>query len=176
MALVPSVAAAQGASAEDRQGLYLGLGLGGGRGVAWSDAEAGGREMGLAGGLRMGYAFGPGFGVGLESTAWTRNEDGDIRSTIGVVALAASFFPAEGAVMRVGVGVGFVEGRHDLGWLSKSETGSGTGLIFGAGYEFRVTDALRIGPGLDAVFVTSDQFAASGVNASLTLAWYHNPK
>ena len=90
-----------------RGGWFFGLGLGGGSAALTSGSSSSDREMGSAGSLRGGYAT-PNFAIGLESNIWFKTING-VDWTFGTYAVGISAFPAEGLVLRAGIGAGDAE-------------------------------------------------------------------
>ena len=158
--------AAAGAHPHTRDGFFIGLGLARGSAALGSGARSTPREGGSGGSFRMGYAINPKFALGLENNSWfTWGEGGAV--TLGTFNAAASFFPAEGLVLRAGMGGGYVAGFGDG---TSGEVG--TGWTVGGAYEFRVTPSFAIGPQIDYGHVKLRYVDGNYINVGLLLNWY----
>ena len=132
-----------GAHPQTREGFYLGLGFGQG---SMTESYNGGSldaVSGSGGSFRLGWVVNPRLGLGLESNSWvTLDEYGG--AAVGTSTFAVSVFPAEGLVLRGGVGAGYSGGAG--GGVSGD---TGFGWTAGAAYEFRVMRTFAIGPQID---------------------------
>ncbi len=153
-----------------RQGFFMGLGVATGTAAVFSDDPNSKRIRGTGGSFRLGYVCNPKFAIGLESNTWLKVEDGSA-ITLGTFTGAVSIFPAEGLVLRGGVGGGDVvaggggvSGELGLGWT------------IGAAYEFRVARSFAIGPQLDYSHVSVESFDSNYMNIGLSMNWYFIPK
>jgi hypothetical protein len=153
-----------------RPGLFLGLGLGAGSAAETSGGTSSARESGTGGSFRLGYAFNPKFAFGLENNSWFKVGDGGA-VTLGTVNAAVTCFPAEGLVLRAGVGGGYVGAAGDgLG----GEAGSG--WTAGAAYEFRIARSFAIGPQFDYSHVSLQTVDENYMNLGLSMNWYFGSK
>ena len=166
-ALLPATA---GAAPQTRDGFFMGLGLGAGSMGLSADGESSDRLSGSSGSFRLGYAINPKFALGVESGNWFKSEGGELLD-VGTFTAAASFFPAEGLVLRGGFGVGVIGGA-DEGISGEV----GTGMSVGAAYEFRATKTLAIGPQLDYGRVHLEFVDFDYVNLALVMNWYFGSK
>ena len=173
LTLVPAIPAQAGQWAHERDGIVLGFGLGAGTaGVNVTDVDSD-REGGLAGGLRIGYAFTPELAVGLDGTFWTKEVDNETWS-FSVGAAALTYYPgAKGFFVRGGVGVGTMEFETEQGGVTYSASDDGIGFLLGAGYEWRLTRKFALGPQVDYSYAkVNDDISLSYVNVTVGLNWY----
>ncbi len=168
---LPAVARAE--NPPIRQGFFLGGGLGGGSAATTTDGETSDREGGAGVSLRLGYAFTPQLGLGLESNGWAKSENG-VTVTFTTYTAALSFFQ-EGLVLRAGVGGGDVSVEETVHSTKATVTQSGFGLTAGAAYEFRVARKFAIGPQVDYGYVKVEGLRANSVNVGLSMNWYFIP-
>jgi hypothetical protein len=151
---------------QTRGGLFLGLGLARGSADVSNGVSGIPRESGWGGGLRLGYAPNPKFGLGIETNNWVQVSDVDAQ-TLSTLIAAVSVFPAEGLVLRGGAGMGAWAGAG--GGVSGEV---GTGWTIGAGYDFRVTHTFALGPQLDYCGVNLSGGDASFYKIGLGMTWY----
>src|SRR5436190_15093776 len=139
--LLPTTASAH---PQTREGFFIGLGLASGSAALdFGDGSTTDRESGLGGSFRMGWTVNPKFAIGMENNSWFKSQEGS-STTFGAVTLAASVFPAEGLVLRGGLGGGY-EGAAGDGLAGDA----GFAWTLGAAYEFRVTQSFALGPQID---------------------------
>jgi hypothetical protein len=143
LAAVPQDADAQ-VGAPERDGFFIGLGLGGG---SFGCSDCGDRQSGLSGHLKLGGAVSSQLLLGVESSAWTK-EDGGARLTHTNVSALAQFYPAPatGFFLRGGIGVSTLEASVASGGLSFSGRETGLGLTAGLGYDVRVGNGFSVSP------------------------------
>ena len=158
---------------QTRQGFFIGLGLASGSAAVDFGGGSTDRESGVGGSFRLGWTVNPKFAVGLENNSWFKS-DAVSAATLGAMTVAGSFFPAEGLVLRGGLGGGY-EGEAGDG-LGGS---AGFAWTLGTAYEFRVTRSFALGPQIDYTHVSLDT-ADSGASANyynigLSLNWYFIP-
>jgi len=155
---------------QTRDGFFIGLGLA--KGSAALDFGSGStdRESGTGGSFRFGWTVNPKFGLGLENNSWFTSSDVAV-AAMGVTTLAASFYPAEGLVLRGGLGAGY-EGAASDGLGGDA----GFGWTLGAAYEFRVTRSFAIGPQIDYSHMSLSSADANYYNVGLSMNWYFIPK
>jgi hypothetical protein len=90
----------------DRQGWLLGFGIGGGSLGLTSDGASTDREGGAAGFFRVGYAFNPDLSLELNSSAWTKEQDGRTW-TFSSGTVAVNYYPGRtGSCCAPGSGPG----------------------------------------------------------------------
>ena len=153
---------------QTRQGFYFGLGLGTGSADLGSGTANSTRLSGSAGSFRFGFTLNPNIALGLESNSWLKSAPDGLFG-ITTLTLAASVFPAEGLVLRAGVGA---EGGAGDGLGGEA----GSGLMVGAAYEFRVARSFALGPQVDYNRVKLNFVDRSFVNVGLLMTWYFIPQ
>jgi hypothetical protein len=156
---------------QTRQGFFIGLGLASGSAaVGLGEGVSSDRESGTGGSFRMGWTLNPKFALGLENNSWFKSDESGA-ATLGAVTVAGSFFPAEGLVLRAGLGGGY-EGEASDG------VGGSAGFAWtlGAAYEFRVTRSFALGPQIDYTRMNLEFADADYYNIGLSMNWYFIPK
>lgn len=161
VALAISMAATQVASAQStspansREGFMIGIGLGGGSAV--EDIDGGpdqDRAGGGAGAFRLGFGVSPSLVIGLESTAWLRQDDEeflgqsiDVTTTLTTTGVALTWFPAPGGglLLRAGLGIGRVAVELERGSVTAEVSETGFGILFGIGHEWRLSRSFALG-------------------------------
>lgn len=140
---VPQSAFAQ-TNAPTRDGFFIGLGLGGG---SFGCTDCGDRQSGISGHLKLGSAVSEQLLLGVESTAWTKEELG-ARLTHANVSAMAQFYPsaANGFFLKGGIGVSTLEVSASGGGVSVSGRETGLGLTAGLGYDVRVGGNFSVSP------------------------------
>jgi hypothetical protein len=140
VALAPA-ASAQG-HPQNREGFWIGFGLGWGS-LSFSCSGCSGSEGGLSGYLKMGGTLSPKLLIGGESNGWTKSEGG---ATVTAANLSAAvyFYPAPAGGFFVRGGLGLATLSASSGGLTGSE--SGVGFVVGAGYDVRVGAKMSITP------------------------------
>lgn len=166
---------------QERRGFMMGANLGGGT-AAVSATGAGvsvssDRRGGVAGNFRIGYGVSPYVTLGVESNAWTRNENGSA-VTFGVSAATVTYYPnpAQGFYLRAGVGGSSQKLTVTQGSLAAVATENGVGFTGGIGYEMRLGRKWSLGPALDygysSIDVPGGTISANYMNFSAGLNWY----
>jgi hypothetical protein len=172
--------ASAGTYPQDHNGWSIGFGIGGGSaGLSLDNFEAGDREGGGMGSFRVGYPLNSQVSLGLESNAWTKSETvngTDATVTFSATTVGAAFFPAEGFVLRGGVGLGQTKFTASQGSVSVSNSETGFGVTYGVGYEFRLARTFALGPQIDGGFATFDGGSSNWVGLGLEFNWYFIPK
>jgi hypothetical protein len=158
-----------------RQGWYAGLGFGAGSAELTAEGESSGRSGGAAGTIRVGYAFNPRMALGFESNLWFKSQD-DIDFTLSTYTAAFSFFPAEGLVLRAGIGGGDADAEVSSGSTTVTTTESGLGLTAGVAYEFRLARRFAAGPQVDFNYMNLDSFDANFIDFGFEFNWYFIPR
>lgn len=123
-----------------REGFWANLGAG------WASLgcdDCSSRESGTAGALALGGTLSQKWQLGGGVHVWTKSEDG-ATLTVGLVSAMARFYPSAtgGFHLIGGLGVASI----DLSYGSLSERETGTGVILGLGYDFRVGRNISISP------------------------------
>lgn len=148
----------------------MGLGLARGSMAQTSQGVSTDRESGSGGTFRLGYAINPKFALGLENNSWFKSYPNAIVA-FGTSTVAVSFFPAQGLVLRGGIGAGYGGGAGD--GLSGEV---GVGWTAGTAYEFRVARSFAIGPQIDYAHVSFEFDEINYVNVGLSMNWYFIPR
>jgi len=165
--LLPTTARAH---PQTRDGFFIGLGLATGSAAVDFGSGSTDRESGSGGSFRLGWTVNPKFALGLENNSWFTSSDEAV-AAMGATTFAASFFPAEGLVLRGGVGLGYEgEASDGLGGAG------GFAWTVGTAYEFRVTRSFAIGPQIDYTRLSLDNIDANYYNVGVSLNWYFIPK
>ena len=131
-------------NAPARDGFFIGLGLGGG---SFGCSGCVDRQSGVSGQLKLGSALNQQWLVGVESSAWTKEESG-ARLTHANLSAMAQFYPVatNGFFLRGGVGISSLEIGISSGGSSLSARETGLGLTAGLGYDVRVGSNFSISP------------------------------
>jgi hypothetical protein len=132
------------------------------------------RIGGSGGTFRFGWVVNPKFALGLENNMCVTS-DASIALAVGTSTFAASFFPAEGLVLRGGVGAGYEGAAGESGYGAGFGADAGLGWTAGAAYEFRVARTFAIGPQIDYSHVSFTNADLSYVNIGLSMNWYFIP-
>lgn len=140
---LPHAASAQ-ANPQTREGFWIGLGLG------WGSLGCSGcntRESSAAGVLKLGGTINQQVLLGVESSAWTKDQNG-ARLTHSNVVFLGQFYPTaeSGFFLQGGVGFSQLRASATAGGFSASATTNGLGLTAGAGYDARVGANFSITP------------------------------
>lgn len=154
----------------DRQGFFLGLDLGaGGGGVEWDNAGQtfkSEEDAGLAGTVRLGYAFNPYFSLSLDQRGFEHNDD-DFEYSLNSTALNATVYPMGGGFfLRMGVGAGQFEstvGEDNDDPLAAELDETGGVVSFGLGYDWMVNEHFAIGLSADARGLVIDDDELDGL-------------
>lgn len=119
-----------------RDGFWFNVGLGYG-GLGCEDCS--GRESGLSGGLAAGGTLGDKWLLGVGTTGWAKDLDGELL-TVGTLDGRFRFYPVRTSGF-------FVTGGLGLGTLSYAgETEVGVGVVLGLGWDIRVGRNVSLTP------------------------------
>lgn len=142
--------AAHGDTLQHRAGLYAGFGLG----PAYLNYECrgcpqAGSGLAVYGVGRIGTTISPHFTIGVDLHLWHRQGTTDGASN---TILAVNYYPVAsgGAFLQAGAGISnfhgieYADGPH--------ETGSGTALMLGAGYDGRIDRKLSLTPAVALLY------------------------
>ena len=134
VAIGVSAASAHAQNAQIRDGFWFSGGLG--YGSLGCDNCAGSRTGGLSGGLSLGGTISPRFLLGVGSEAWSKSEQG-ATLTVGTLDARVRFYPSAtgGFFLTGGLGVGSITGAAS----GYTATETGVGMVFGLGYDVRIT-------------------------------------
>ena len=175
-----------------RDGWFIGMGYGYGRGVLTaSDQQDYSYRNGATPEIRFGHSVGKHWLAGLEYGGWMFEEgDADIkyRYSLQSVNAAVTWHPGEadaywgGFYTRAGLGLAWgrvveVEIEDQIQVKSTAVTETGLSLVFQIGYEFRITHnaAAGLSTGWTQLDIGKDLFEeARYVPLALTLNWYWN--
>ncbi len=129
---------------QTREGFWIGLGLG------WGSLGCSGcssRESSGAGVLKLGGTVNQQLLLGVESSAWTK-EDSGVRLTHANVVFLGQFYPTaeSGFFVQGGIGVSEFKASTSGSGISVSASDNGLGLTAGAGYDVRVGSNFSITP------------------------------
>ncbi len=173
-----------------RDGWFIGMGYGYGRGViTTSDGLDFSYRNGATPQIRFGHSVGQGFMAGLEYGGWMFEEgDADLkyRYSLQSVNAALTWYPGPvdaywgGFYSRAGVGLAWGRGaritiEEQVQVESEYITETGLGLVFQIGYEFRITHnaAAGLSLGYSHLEIDKDLFKeARYVPMAMTLNWY----
>jgi hypothetical protein len=171
--LLPAGIATAGQWPHERDGVVLGVNLGGGSAgvnILGFDLD---REGGAAGNIRVGYAFQNQFALGLEGNAWTKEVDG-VTWSFSVVGAAFTYYPSgQGFYVRGGIGSGKVEIKASSGSRSVTASDTGPGLLGAMGYEWRLSRTFALGPQVDYGYAkVNDDLSINYVNFTVGANFY----
>jgi hypothetical protein len=158
LAMVPSLVFAQ-ASANPRQGFWVGVGLGlGSSGADCSDCTTD-RTNGMSGYLRLGGTISRSLLVGVESNGWVHSESG-VDETLGFGSVVAVWYPSAtgGFFLKVGLGAMSYKAADGVDEV----TATGAAGSFGLGYDFRVSKNMSITPFLNSLATSNTDFKWNG--------------
>ena len=172
---IPSLAHAGPWPQTRAQSWFVGFAAGGGSAGVEVEGFDTDREAGPGGSFRAGYNFTDQLGLGLETNAWTKEED-DIQLSFSTACATLYFYPEAGLILRGGVGFGTSTVELEQPGPDFTADESGFGLTVGAAYDFRVTRTFAIGPQVDFAWMTLDGVEANYINGGLSFTWYFIPK
>ncbi len=154
--------------AQERKGLFVGFGLGWGSLDLTCDGCEMDRESGFSGNFRIGGAASDKLLVGVESEGWFKSENGGSVS-FGTLTGSVYFYPAtKGLYLRGGLGLAVLTASD--GFLSDTETGFG--YSFGAGYDIPVARKTALTPYANWMFGSFDGFGANVIQLGLAVNFY----
>ncbi len=133
---------------QERQGFWIGLGIGyGSANVGCDDCDDGDREGAFAGSFKLGGTLNERILLGVESNSWLKEQD-DVTLTLGSLTGTVSFYPQapSGFFLKGGVGFSYVDWGFSEGSLSISANKTGWGVLAGLGYDLRVGRKISITP------------------------------
>lgn len=134
-----------------RQGFWFNLGLGWGT-LGCQDCD--GREGGGAAALALGGTLNQKWQLGGGAYAWAKEEDG-VTLAVSLTAFVAKFYPSATGGFHLLGGLGFASVDLEIdGFGDASESGSG--LILGLGYDFRVGRNVSLTPFWNGVATSYD--------------------
>jgi len=163
----------------DRPGWLIGFSVGGGPGTAGGNTDEG---AGLA--FRAGRMIGTHFMLHMELPSWVRrNKRNETFNSLSIVqmAIAGTFYPGKpddasgGIYIRGGFGFGSLQ-VHMRSSFGSTFTGgeSGSGILLGGGYEFRLKRRFALGTGIQFNKLYLDNITSSlqFTTIHIDLNWY----
>ncbi len=160
----------------DRGNWYLGFGIGGGSaGLSDNSGNTSDRTSGTMASLRGGYMLNPKVALAIEGNGWSKEENG-VTVTFTATTAGVAFFPAEGLVLRGGIGAGQASIAEKVGSVTGTTSESGFGFNYGVGYEFRLTHSFALGPQLDGGYTSIKGGSANWIGGGLEFNWYFIPR
>ena len=147
VALMGALPARAGHS-QERQGFWIGFGLGYGS----ANANCGGcgssdREGSVTGYFKLGGTLSQQVLLGVEGNAWTKEEGGG-RVTLGNASLTLTFYPVatSGFFLKGGGGLSYVDTSFSGEGITVSASKTGWGLLGGLGYDIRIGRNVSLTP------------------------------
>ena len=167
-------------SANQRQGFWIGFGVGGGSiGANCADCTTD-RTGGVTGFLRLGGTISQHVLLGGEIDGWGKKQNG-VTGSMGFGSFIASIYPTANAGFFLQLGLGGMTYTEDDG-IDKIEATAPAGS-FGLGYDFRVGRMLSVTPFINALASSAVSFKINGVSPPVgadratvqngdTILWY----
>jgi hypothetical protein len=168
----------------DRNGFFLGFGLGGGSAEAEDQAGSSGSDGGVGANFRIGGAVTSQVTLGFETSAWVRREEFlvlgqtiDATTTLSVGTFGVTWYPSttQGFYVKGGLGFGQAELDFESGGASLAYSENGFGFLAGVGWEWRLTEKFALGPQLTLANLSFDSDLidrATWTNLTCQLNWY----
>jgi hypothetical protein len=151
---VATLGLASSASAQTREGFFIGIGTG----VAWGEAEGTGMAGSSGSGtwvmpIRLGWKLNQRMLLGAETGVWGDSHEDRALGT-GYYGAALYYYPAvKGFFMKGGLGLATA---HFSGLGLESVSGHGLGAVIGAGYDIPIGRRIAVTP------VTTFRFGGPG--------------
>lgn len=177
VSFLASVSVASAGHPQERNGFWIGFGVGVGSANLTCDDCEGGRETGGVGFLRMGGTLNDRILLGGEVNVWSKEQDG---ITVNLYDLLATMTvyprPASGFFVKGGLGAAFTDNEIHVGNQTiTTDLGTGLGLLVGAGYDVRVKRNLSITPAVSFWYGRLDNFTLFGLQENSSVGeWQHN--
>lgn len=180
------------AEPHERNGFFIGFGLGGGYATwDWEDQDvddSGGEGSGV-GQFRIGGALRDDLLLAFESSAWVKDYDvelagddiGSATLTFNASTFAATWFPGNmGWYLRGGVGFATVSSKVEIDALDSAkvtieQTDNGFAALGASGYEWRFTRKFAVGPQVEVFFLTTGGDLVDNVfvvDGAVEFNWY----
>ena len=160
---------------QDHNGWYIGLGVGGGSaGLSDNSGNNSDRTSGAVGSFRVGVSINPNVALGVESSAWTKSENG-ATVTFDATTAGVAWFPSQGWVIRGGVGIGSTTVSASSGNVTVSSSETGLGVNAALGYEFRLARSFALGPQLETGYASFKGGSSNWAGLQLAANWYFLP-
>ena len=173
-AAVPSIATAQ-----EREGFWIGLGGGIGSAEIRCDDCDGGRESGGVGNIRLGWTLNSNLLLGAEVNLWNKTFalEEDVTATANLYNLSGTltYYPkvTSGFFVKGGAGASVADIDFDLAGTNVTvDVGTGPGLLAGAGYDLRVGQRILITPAVNVWYGQLGDVSLAG--APFLNNWKHN--
>jgi len=151
-----SLALPAAAAAQERRGLWFGLGGGAGAAGVSCNICDGGRETGEIGYVRGGWTLNERTLIGGDVAYWSKKQalDAGVQGTIELTNVLATvaFYPkaTSGFFLKGGAGATFVTMTIDTdGSNVAADLGKGLGLIAGAGYDIPLSRRVSLTPAVN---------------------------
>ena len=155
-------------AAQEKQGLFVGIGLGWGSLDITCEGCEMDRESGFSGNFRIGGAVSDQVLIGAESEGWYKSIEGASIS-FGTLTASAYFYPAsKGLYLRGGIGLAVLSASD--GGFSDSDTG--LGFSFGAGYDIPVASKTALTPYANWMFGSFDGGGVNAIQLGLAVSFY----
>ena len=155
-------------AAQERKGFFIGAGLGWGSLDLTCDGCQVDREAGFSGNFRLGGAVNDKLLLGAESEGWYKSED-DGSVSFGTLTGSAYFYPSSrGLYLRGGIGLAVISASDGF----DSDTETGLGLSFGAGYDIPIARKTALTPYANWMFGSFDGFGANNIQLGLGVSFY----
>ncbi len=169
-AILPSSAAAQA----ERDGFFIGFGLGAGS-LGVEDGD--GRETGFSGYLKLGGALNDKVLLGAESNGWTKSESefgAEATVTSGSLTAVAYVYPSptSGFYLKGGAGLARIEVDASGFGATFSDGETGTALTLGAGFDIGFGGRFALTPFGNFIYSSFDGGSTTLFQAGLGVNWY----
>ncbi len=164
----------------DRNGFFIGFGVGGGNAELTGQDGGSASDGGGIGNFRIGGAVKPTLTLGLENSAWVKSEEAlgiTVTTTLSAATFGVTWYPSaeNGFYTRAGIGFGQVRADAEAGVAALSYEESGIAILAALGYEWRLTGKFAMGPQVEFVGLGIDGDlidSAKWVDGTLQFAWY----
>lgn len=160
--------AASPLAAQERDGLFVGFGLGWGSLDLTCDGCEMDRESGFSGNFRIGGAVSDKVLIGAESEGWYKSVEG-VALSFGTLTASVYVYPSsKGLYLRGGAGLAVLSASD--GDISESDTGFGFSL--GAAYDIPVARKTAITPYANWMFGSLEGGGANAIQLGLGVSFY----
>ncbi len=133
-------------TAQTRNGLWFGAGIGLGFGRARCDVCINDRNGAISGYARLGGAISPAFLLGVEGDGWTRRDEDERRFDMGAIHAVGLWYPSTTSPWFLKAGFGVIGYRVDDDGEGDPITAFSVGGQFGAGYDLRIAGGVSVTP------------------------------
>jgi len=163
----------------DRNGFFIGFGLGGGNGEMIVGDDSSDREEGGTANFRLGWAVSPRVTLGLEAATFARTEEvlgEEVTFIFSAATFGVTVYPTDsGFYLHGGGGFGGTDIEVDVAGVKVSYEESGFSLLGAIGYEWRLTPKFALGPKMEYVYLGIDGDivdSANFISLAAQLSWY----